>query len=85
MAPARQQAWQLLATCRPVVALIDIQRPVIAFTAFAMPGNEQRFRAAGCCGCIAKPIDVRSFAAQVREVLAAPLPGLAATGGGSGT
>lgn len=59
--------------------------PVIAFTAFAMPGDKERFRAAGCDGYIAKPIDVRSFAAQVREVLAAALPGLAATGGGSGT
>ncbi|MCE4557285.1 response regulator [Roseateles cellulosilyticus] len=45
--------------------------PLIAFTAYAMQGDEQRFRAAGCDGYLAKPIDVRSFAASVRTCLAA--------------
>lgn len=44
--------------------------PVIAFTAYAMQGDEQRFRAAGCDGYIAKPIDVHRFAAEVRACLA---------------
>jgi two-component system cell cycle response regulator DivK len=39
---------------------------VIAFTAFAMKGDESRMRAAGCDGYIAKPIDVATFARQVR-------------------
>jgi two-component system, cell cycle response regulator DivK len=43
--------------------------PVIAFTAYAMQGDEQRFRAAGCDGYLAKPIDVHSFAASVRFYL----------------
>jgi two-component system cell cycle response regulator DivK len=43
--------------------------PVIAFTAFAMAGDEQRFLAAGCDGCLTKPIDVNSFAAAVRAYL----------------
>jgi two-component system, cell cycle response regulator DivK len=43
--------------------------PVIAFTAFAMQGDEARFRAAGCDGYLAKPIDVLSFAATVRSYL----------------
>jgi two-component system cell cycle response regulator DivK len=43
--------------------------PVIAFTAYAMAGDEQRFLAAGCDGYLAKPIDVRSFAASVRQYL----------------
>jgi two-component system cell cycle response regulator DivK len=43
--------------------------PVIAFTAYAMQGDEQRFRAAGCDGYLAKPIDVHSFAATVRNFL----------------
>jgi len=47
--------------------LADI--PVIAFTAYAMQGDEQRFRAAGCDGYLAKPIDVHSFAAAVRRYM----------------
>jgi len=43
--------------------------PVIAFTAFAMPGDEARFRSAGCDGYITKPIDVYSFSASVRRHL----------------
>ena len=38
---------------------------VIAFTAYAMKGDAARLTAAGCDGYIAKPIDVRTFAAQV--------------------
>ncbi len=44
--------------------------PVIALTAFAMQGDEDRFRSAGFDGYLTKPIDVRRFADQVREVLA---------------
>ncbi|MFT7776805.1 response regulator [Roseateles sp.] len=43
--------------------------PVIAFTAYAMQGDEERFRAAGCDGYLSKPIDVYSFAATVRAYL----------------
>jgi two-component system cell cycle response regulator DivK len=39
---------------------------VVAFTAFAMKGDEDRLRAAGCDGYIAKPFDVASFAETVR-------------------
>ena len=53
---------------------------VVAFTAYAMKGDEARLRAAGCDGYIAKPIQVASFAATVRALLpqAAPAcgPGL---------
>ena len=44
--------------------------PVIALTAFAMEGDEARFLEAGFDGYLTKPIDVRRFADQVREVLA---------------
>ena len=54
---------------------------VVAFTAYAMKGDEARLRAAGCDGYIAKPIQVASFAATVRSLLqqaaAAVGPGLA--------
>ncbi len=44
---------------------------LIAFTAFAMKGDEAKMRKAGCDGYIAKPIDVALFAAQVRDCLQA--------------
>ena len=43
---------------------------VVAFTAFAMKGDEARMRAAGCDGYIAKPFDVTSFAATVHSYIA---------------
>lgn len=39
--------------------------PVVAFTAYAMKGDEQKMRTAGCDGYIGKPIDVSQFAQQV--------------------
>jgi len=44
---------------------------IIAFTAFAMKGDREKFVAAGCDGYIAKPIDVTTFAEQVRVLLTA--------------
>jgi len=48
--------------------------PVIALTAFAMEGDEARYLAEGFDGYITKPIDVRRFADQLREVLADRVP-----------
>jgi two-component system, cell cycle response regulator DivK len=39
--------------------------PVVAITAFAMKGDEQRMRAAGCDGYITKPIRYREFLVEV--------------------
>lgn len=46
---------------------VDI--PVIALTAHAMTGDEERAMEAGFDGYITKPIDVRSFPDQVSKVL----------------
>jgi two-component system, cell cycle response regulator DivK len=43
---------------------------VVAFTAYAMRGDEARFRDAGCDGYISKPIDVAKFAGTVLSFIA---------------
>lgn len=48
---------------------------ILAMTAYAMKGDAERARAAGCDGYITKPIDTRSLAGLVRGYLAAPAPG----------
>jgi len=43
--------------------------PVIAVTAFAMKGDEERIRAGGCAAYIAKPIAVAHFLETVKKFL----------------
>lgn len=49
------------ATTRPI--------PIVAFTAYAMKGDEVKMRAAGCEGYVSKPVDVATLAAYVRSHL----------------
>jgi two-component system cell cycle response regulator DivK len=44
--------------------------PVVALTALAMKGDEQRIRAAGCDGYIAKPLAYKDFLATIAAQLA---------------
>ena len=43
--------------------------PVVAVTAFAMKGDEERIRAGGCAAYIAKPISVAHFLDTIRTYL----------------
>jgi two-component system cell cycle response regulator DivK len=44
--------------------------PVIAVTAFAMKGDEERIRESGCEGYLSKPIDIHQFLETVKTYIA---------------
>jgi len=45
--------------------------PIVAVTSYALSGDEDKAREAGCDGYIAKPFSPRQMLAKVREVLGA--------------
>ena len=45
---------------------------IVAFTAYAMKGDDAKMRAAGCDAYLSKPIEVSTFAATVRAFLSPP-------------
>ena len=47
--------------------------PIIAVTAFAMKGDEDRIRAGGCQAYISKPISVMTFLETVRRFAGIPM------------
>lgn len=69
---------QAVALLKRDAATRDI--PVIALTALAMKGDEERIRTAGCDGYIAKPLAYREFLATIAaQVAKAPPTGMRAT------
>ncbi len=47
---------------------------IVAVTAYAMKGDEERAREAGCDGYITKPIDTRALPAQLHALIGGPVP-----------
>jgi two-component system cell cycle response regulator DivK len=45
---------------------------IVAITAYAMKGDEEKARRAGCDGYISKPIDTRTLASVIARHLASP-------------
>lgn len=48
--------------------------PIMAVTAYAAKGDEERIRGAGAEGYVSKPISVLKFVEAVRALLAPPVP-----------
>jgi two-component system cell cycle response regulator DivK len=48
--------------------------PIIAVTSYALSGDEDKARAAGCDGFVAKPYSPRQLLAKIQEFLREPTP-----------
>jgi len=48
--------------------------PIVAVTAFAMKGDEERIREGGCEAYVSKPISVTRFLDTIRQLVPSPAP-----------
>ena len=56
--------------CRQIKAQPDLRHiPIIAVTSYALSGDEDKTRAAGCDGYVAKPFSPRQLLAKINEFL----------------
>jgi two-component system cell cycle response regulator DivK len=60
--------WECTRRLKASAATCDI--PIIALTAHAMRGDEERAREAGCDGYLAKPVSPKKVVEEVRRYLA---------------
>lgn len=65
--PGRMDGWAATAALKGDEATAGV--PVIALTAHALPEHETRAAAVGCAAFLAKPVEPRTVAEQVRKVL----------------
>jgi len=68
----RVTGWDLIKAVRGSDNSLVREMPVIAVTALAMPGDEQRVLDAGFDGYLAKPIDAETFVNSVQQIIEAP-------------
>ncbi|MBI2950860.1 response regulator [bacterium] len=59
--------WELAARIRQTESIRDV--PIIAVTAHAMAGDEERALKAGCNGYLSKPIDEEELLKKVRGLI----------------
>jgi len=83
LARAHRPALILMDIQLPAISGLEVTRwlkedpdlepiPVVAITAFAMRGDEERIREGGCAAYIAKPISVTKFLETMRQFLDDP-------------
>jgi two-component system, cell cycle response regulator DivK len=59
--------------CRRIKAHPDLRHiPIIAVTSYALSGDEEKTRASGCDGYVAKPFSPRQLLAKMNEFLERP-------------
>jgi two-component system cell cycle response regulator DivK len=67
LAMPEMDGWETVQELKAETKTANI--PVIALTAFTLPGDRQRALDSGCDGYLSKPLDVATFAQDVRKFI----------------